>query len=254
MLLVRLLLLVSFGSLSASVARADVVGVGLDFRKNVFVQEVWESGEPSYVIYNKQDKPVSITVLSRRTKEKLAGPWAVNAGSMEHVAAKDLIGKDLMEFQLGDGTSLGLLDAPVKANWNADGDKEIRSSHGMNGSGGRQADIWVRQPIRVKSGTAYTIDVSAPANAGLLMWSKKIDGLVSVESPTLTVKTVADRYEVDLSSPKQKADRHTITLTMKHPDYKATSMFMLDGWRWTSAKKTGGHGITRLIVVDAKPQ
>ncbi len=66
--------------LALTSAVAGVIPVGLDWRKNVFVQEVWIDGVPNWTIANLGKEPVTVSVNERKADHALAGPWIIPAG------------------------------------------------------------------------------------------------------------------------------------------------------------------------------
>ncbi len=245
-----LLLVVVFGGPpAANPARGDVIGVGLNWRAEVFVQEVWEGGEPFYLLFSRREKPVKLTVHSYRGGEKLAGPWSLPPKRLVRVKAAGLIGKDLISLRLDDGVNLGLLESPVKGAWGKDDAKRLVSHYGLNGSGGRQKDIWVTHPaLSVEPGTTFSIDVSIPSKSGAYLWSKQKNEIASVTCPSLDVLEFPDRFEVDTGKGKGAVSRHVVTIKLRAPKEKSPALIILGGWRWTVPKKSG-HGLTRGIVV-----
>lgn len=164
--------------LLAGPAAANVIGIGLDWRKNVFVQEYWKDGTAHYLIANRGKAPVTITVNEWKAQgagPKLAGPWEVKAGAVLDVEAPKIKGEQFVLWQLADGTDLGLL-GPPRAPAEKPGEK-VATYDGLNGSGGRRFDVYCEQ---AKAGfpSDGTFEVklvlsSAASARGVLTFRKK---------------------------------------------------------------------------------
>src|SRR5262245_26015278 len=94
-------------------ARAGVIAIGLDWRKNVFVQEIWKDGVPYYVLANLGKEAVTVSVTEGKGDKVLAGPWKVAAKGVATHEVKGLVGKELITFKLADGTRMGMIFGPV---------------------------------------------------------------------------------------------------------------------------------------------
>lgn len=60
----------------------DLIGIGLSWQKNVFVQEHWRDGIPVYVIANRTNKNQMLTASAWRGRKTLGGPWPAPAHSI----------------------------------------------------------------------------------------------------------------------------------------------------------------------------
>jgi hypothetical protein len=242
------------GLVCAQPTSAEVIGIGLDFRKGLFVQEYWQDGKPHYALANLGAEGVRITVTDRKSGAVLAGPWEVKARSVAHVEAGKVAGNDLVQFTLANGSSLGLLTAPVPPAQQAKG--VLTTSDGMNGSGGRHAEIWCEQARPTfKSEELIELKLVVPANAGIIKYSTKQEEnrtivhvpLVEADCATLPVEKVGAELHIRTNQPLKDEPRHTVTLRFKAPRVTAPTMVMVTGWR--ALNNAGGHGITRGIVV-----
>ena len=94
----RIIPLCILGILAFSVtsALAGVIPVGLDWRKDVFVQEVWIDAVPSWTIANLGKEPVNISVFEQKAEQPTAGPWIIPAGGVVTPEVKSLVGKNLV--------------------------------------------------------------------------------------------------------------------------------------------------------------
>ena len=99
-----LLLCVNTGGVSAS-----QIPLGLDGRKQIFVQEYWLDGTPIYCVSNVGESDQVIQVLrwqSRTLPSLLLNDWDAPAGSVRCHDAGDYLSEWLLEFRLKDGARL----------------------------------------------------------------------------------------------------------------------------------------------------
>ena len=240
-------LLVSFGS-----APANIVPIGIDWRKQIFVQEVYKDGVPHYLIANLGDKEVTITLFEKRSDTVLAGPWKIAGKSVEFKEIKNLAGKEMVTFKLADGAALGMIFAP--------GDEKpaktaIVSYYGLNGSGGRQVNQWVEQKSEmVKGGEVLELTLKLPAKVGTIRFGAESvnDDIRSlspfeVVSPSLSIAAKDKVFEIDTQKPLKAETLHTVTLRFRVPEVESPTMFMINGQQ--RLPNGGGMGITRGIAV-----
>lgn len=247
---VSLVLLVVAGL--APFARADVIGVGLDWRKEVFVQEAWLDGKPVYRMVSRRADPVEIRVHERRGGAQVAGPWKLEPGTLLQVDAQPLVGKDLLEWKLGDGSSLGLLESPRAGDWPAAPPKTLRTQYGLNGSGGRWPGMWIDLPAEpVAPGATVSLTLHLPEKCGTFLWSKEKQPKLSAKSDTLAIRDLPNRAETDSGKPTKSAKRHAVTVSVPVADSDPAGLVIVDGWRWTVPLKSG-HGITVGVPVQKK--
>lgn len=233
-------------------AQAEVIGIGLDWRKNIFVQEFERDGVPFYAIANLGTDNATISVLDRKGNNLLAGPWVVIAGKTVTLDVSNLVGKGMLAFKLADGIPLGLLDAPLAPEKGAKG---IISRAGLNGSGGRSNDVWIEQPTdAVKADADFEVTLVVPKNAGTIKFSKKGEmnnairqlPILDAKSDTLPIATQGDTLVIDAGKATKDAPSHRVTLRF-HTPAAGSPMTMISGWRMLPTG--GGHGITRGIVI-----
>jgi hypothetical protein len=235
-------------------ASADVIGVGLDWREKVFVQEFWKEGKAHYAVFNDSPAAVSLSVHPRKGGAALAGPWKLEPKGFLEVEAAALVGKGLIEFKLEGGKSLGLLDAPTEPPAAVAKEKNPVANVGLNGSGGRQANLWTEQDaVSFAAGGKVELRLLLPTGAGTLMYdAAKLPGM-ELSSETLDIQRDGDKIKIDLAKPKTAKERHTLVLrfpasTEEKPQPR---LVVVDGW--LSTPGGGGHGVTRgVIVVPAK--
>lgn len=226
---------------------AEVIGVGLNWQKNIFVQEFWRDGAPLIAIANKSEQPASLTAHDRRTGNQLAGPWGVEVGAVVVTPIDALKGHDLIELRNGDD-SLGLINAPVAPKELGNG-PAVRSNYGLNGSGGRQAELMVEQDrTSFPPGEVAEIKLLLPADAGEILFKTDKNPIEAIACESLPIKQEPGKYTILANKPKQKLPQHVVTIRLKMPEVESPTMIVLDGWRWTIPGRAG-HGITRGLIV-----
>ncbi|HPD15659.1 MAG TPA: hypothetical protein PLE19_11950 [Planctomycetota bacterium] len=257
------------------------IGVGLDWRTGLYVQEYWQGGKPRYLIANLSREPATITVqtvnidvreggrafreanpLPQKPVETLAGPWEVPAGGAADVDASPLLGKGLAEFRSG-GKRLGLLDlakppaaAPAEA---------IVTTHGVNGSGGRQTGLWCEHPaLRVAAGADIEVKLITAAGQGTLSLGTKSkppeekDGIVTSPAHLAPAEAVCDTLPVaasggavviDTGKPLKDQPSHTVLLRFKAPAVAAPTLVTFGGW---VQHRGGGYWLIRALVIEPR--
>jgi hypothetical protein len=249
--------------LSATVApeqSAPTIGVGLDWSKQIFVQEFWTGGEPFYAVVNARPEPVELRIHEYRRAEAgalLLEPIHLPAKGFERVPAARLIGPELLLFKTGDGTTLGVLQAPRRnpAGWPApDADRAIITCNGLNGSGGLRMDLATYQGrMEYSSGAEFRLSLSLPADVGVVSiprhGPKELPASVTVlaaESKTLRVSQDDRAFIIDTTNPDSSQAVHWVVLTLKAPAVRTPTMAVLSGRLKT---QVGSVGITRGIVI-----
>lgn len=232
-----------------------MIAVGLDWRQNYFIQEYWQDGKPFFLIANQTDTDNTVAVTDHKAQgpvKTLAGPWPVKAHQIVTVDATALVGQELVGVQLGNGTGLGLVNAPVAppAELKATG---LLSTYGLNGSGGRQLDAWVEtQGPLLTGGTTTEVRLHLPASAGELVITKENNPGIKVAAEGLKVVETAKDFTLDVQHPAQAAASYTVVLTLPLPAVKQPTMVVLDTWLWAPGRQ-GGHGVTRGLAVLPAP-
>ena len=250
-------------ALSASVAVANMIGLGLNWKSGIFVQEYWLAGTPHYLIANTTAQNVTISAgaahLRAEDEHLNAGP----APLVVDVPAKDVVDVDasalrslsLVDIRAGD-QDLGLLTPPKWVGHQPVKDPVIRTIYGLNGSGGSSTDTYMEQArtscapgetvtIILKLAAAFQKVTTRPANANLGLPCAE---LKSVVGPTVVVTHNADgTYTIE---PPKNVDRavavHTVTLTYTMPGVKMPTLALID---LSLQYDGGGRGITRGIYV-----
>ncbi|MBM4038300.1 MAG: hypothetical protein FJ290_07290 [Planctomycetes bacterium] len=255
---------------------ASSIGVGLDWRTGLFVQEYWRDGKPRYLIANLTRVAAKITVqtvnidareggqafreknpLPQKPIETLAGPWEVPAGGLADVDASPLLGKGLVEFRAGD-KRLGLLEAPKAPP--AQPASGVATSCGINGSGGRQRGMWCEQAaLRAAAKAEFEVKLVTAANQGTIKFSKKAKpgadarpaelALLEATCDTLTVTSTDDAVVIDTGKPLKDQPWHTAMLRFKAPDVSAATLVTFGGWVQHGG---GGYWLIRGLVVEPR--
>jgi hypothetical protein len=253
------------------------IGVGLDWRAGIFVQEYWQGGKPRYLIANLTREAAKVSVqpwqmpnmreggvlreivaVPPKPGEPLAGPWEVPAGGVADVDASPLLGKTLVEFRSGD-KRLGLLEAPKAPV--AKPPTGVATSYGINGSGGRQGQMWCEQAaLRVPAGADLEVKLVTAPNQGTIKFSKKGKAagdarpaelaLVGAACDTLTVTSTDDAVVIDTGKPLKDQATHTAVLRLKAPDVAALTLVTFGGWVQHGG---GGYWLIRGVLVDPRP-
>ncbi len=252
-------------SVPPAVAQAELIGIGLDWRSGIFVQEYWEKGEPHYLLANLSKEAVEITVHEFDSKWRLgqplpktaAGPWKVPAGAHATVDASPRVGAGLWRFVIGGKQPLGVLPGPTDPGVKGAG---YVPSMGLNGSGGIVPRLFVVQPtLEVAAGSTVKIVLHLPSKSGVLKFKAEPEAAVdplrpaplvveSATSETLPIsKDEKQAIVIDTDAPKTDAQAHEVVLSLPLPKVKAAQLFMLDGW--LARPNGGGNGITRGLLV-----
>lgn len=252
------LAILSFFLLSIS-THADTIGVGLDWRKNIFLQEYWQAGKPRYLIANLGKDPVKVAVYewkARKKGDKLAGPWEIKAKDVADVDAAPLKDQGLMQFEVGDDF-LGLLAGPKAPEQKKK--KTIFSYEGLNGSGGRYNDIWYEQEkLDTNSEGVITVDLVLEGPKGIITFkkAKSIEQLPEAliqeaRSETLPIQSTDAEIKIDTTKPTKDATPHRITLKFKAPKVEGPTLAAIDAW--VALSQGGGfHAIRGVLVKPAK--
>jgi hypothetical protein len=238
--------------LIAVLMTGQLMGVGLDWSHNVFVQEYWQSGNPHYAIANLGNATAKIAVYEERTGNKIAGPWEVGPKQVIRADAARLQGKGLLEFRLEPGILLGLLDAPRKPRIYCLESGDVVTVQGLNGSGGRNDELWFEQPSLTfppESDAALVLIVRP--GIGEISYSREKLPDLEIKCDTLPVQSTKEQITIDTNRPMQKLMYHRISLRFKTPKAAQPMIMVVDGWRWIVARKNG-QGVTRGIIIDRR--
>jgi hypothetical protein len=236
-------------------AEPGVIPLGLNFKKNIFLQEVWKEKVPYYVIANLGNTDVTVSVFDRSNNKLLAGPWKIAGKSVATQDVSKLIDKDLIDLRLADGSALGILFGPRLPKVAAKG---IASFDGLNGSGGRSETTWIEQSNdTVKAGEVFEVKLKVVANSGQISFPPQpakleaITVLTPFEVVSDTLPVAKDKNnEVDSNKPIKAEALHTVTLRFHAPAVEAPTMVMIQGLRQYT---NGSAGLVRgVVVVPAK--
>jgi hypothetical protein len=236
------------------------IGVGLHWR-DIFVQEYWEDGVPYYAIANFRDETVKISLFAWRAEGEAkpqAGPWEIKAKSVLRVEAPRNLEGQLLSFRLDDGQRLGHLSAPESGSTKPE--DRYASYDGLNGSGGRHADLTCGQATPAfKSMGVIEIKLRIPARTGILKFKKAAqrrlpDCVITeatirgAESETAGISADDEYIVIDTNKAALAAKLHTVTLRFAAPKVAQPTMFYINGFLAISAGT--GHGITRGVIIE----
>ena len=248
---------------AATVADSSQTALGLRFQHDIFVQEYWRHGQPCYLIANTGDQEATIRV-SRWTKEKGPGDilseWRVDAKGYRIVDANDFSRQSWLEFTILNGPSLGIMEAPVSSQKEA----PIASFVGLNGSGGRNLEVWFEhQEIEVSADARISIVLHLVADFGTLFLDRTrpfvsegrlVDDpplrsayLQSAVSSTLPVRFTDDRVVIEAVK-SGEVKNHEVRLEYHIPDGTKTPLVMITGW--VQQQPGRGHGLVRGLAVQ----
>lgn len=252
--------------LLGSSAHASIIGVGLDWRSGIFVQEMWHQGRPAYLIANLSKADIELTVhefdsrwrLGQPLPKEQAGPWKIAAGKHLLVSAKEVQGDALRRFVINGKDPIGVLPGVKDPHYEGKG---YATGQGLNGSGGSTPGVYIVQPERkLVGGATVELELHLPSQAGVvkfnLMPEPSDDPLrpktlivESAKCETLPVTRDEKQIAIDTMAPLQAAASHKVVLTISLPAVQTDELHMLDGWR---AQGAGGSGITRGLWVTPK--
>lgn len=258
-----------------ALASASQIAVGLDWRQNVFVQEIWQQGKARYAIFNSRPQALKLAVNDvqfenvpgtesfRAVEGKELASWEVESRKVVFVdAPKAPAGGGLrfLRFRIVDGPRLGVLTFPVAP---ADLPKgKIVSCDGINGSGGRRQNVCYEQDsLSFKSGGIIEVKLKLPAGGKTVTFKKQkgidnpAEALISAaECATLPIQSGKEEIVIDTSKPLKAAEVHTVTLRFRAPRVNAPTMVVVDGW--VSIPPTvpgttgGGYHVVRGVIVQ----
>jgi hypothetical protein len=269
------LLTLALGLTLPALASASQIGVGLDWRQNVFVQEFWQEGKARYAIYNGRPEAIKVTVNDvqfttvpgtesfRAVEGKDLATWEIKGKEVMFVDAPPAPagnGLRFLRFRIGDGPRLGVLMYPTAP---ADLPKgKIVSCDGINGSGGRQPKVGYEQDtLTFKSDGTIEVKLRLPAGGETVTFKKKkgtdnpVEALISeAECATLPIQAGKEEITIDTAKPIKAAEAHIVTLRFKAPPVEAPSMVVIDGWvalpPSIPGTRGGGYHVIRGVIVQ----
>jgi hypothetical protein len=257
-----------------TLASASQIGVGLDWRQGVFVQEFWQEGKARYAIYNSRPEAIKLTVNDvqfvnlpgtesfRAIEGKDLASWEVKGKGVVFVDAPKAAAGDglrFLRFRFANGPPLGVLTIPSAP---ADLPKgKIVSCDGINGSGGRQQKVCYQQDsLTFKSDGIIEVKLRLLAGRETVTFKKAkgtdnpVEALISeAECATLPIQAGKESITIDLSKPLKAADLHIVTLRFRAPRVDAPTMVVIDGCVSippTVPGTTGGYHVIRGVIVQ----
>ena len=240
----------------SSPTHAMTIGLGLDWRRNVFVQPYWEGGKSKYLLANLQAAPAKISIREWRaaaTAKPLAGPWDIQPGAALNVDAPATAAGTLAEWTIAGGEPLGLLSAPMPVAGKPAG--RIVTNEGLNGSGGAQKDLWCEhETLTFKSGAEVVVLLLVPPGGGTIKFQKKPEhplvpalAIAKAECSTLKIHEDEKTITIDAGAAGGDTKPHSIRLVFHGLKVTKPTLVMFDGWRMQPGG--GGHGITRGLII-----
>jgi hypothetical protein len=267
------LLTLGLGLALPAVVSATQIGIGLDWRQNVFVQEFWQEGKARYAIYNGRPEAIKLTAGEvqfvkvagtesfRAVEGKDLGSWEVKEKRVVFVDAPRSPVSDgfrFLRFRIADGPHLGMLTFPAAP---ADLPKgKIVTCDGINGSGGRQQKACYEQDsLTFKSGGIIEVRLKLPAGGETVMFKKgkgtenPAEALISeAECATLPIQATKEAIAIDTRNPVKAAVVHIVTLRFRAPKTDAPTMVVIDGWVSMPPTDAGYHAVRGVIVQPEK--
>jgi hypothetical protein len=258
-----------------ALASASQIGVGLDGRQNVFVQEFWQDGKARYAICNNRPEAIKLTVSDvqfvnvpgtesfRAIEGKELVSWDVKGKEVLFVEAPKVLAGDglrFLRFRIADGAPLGLLSLPTAP---ADLPKgKIVSYDGMNGSGGRRQNVFFEQDsLTFKSDGVIEVRLKLPAGGETVTFkkAKSIDApvealIIEVQCDTLAIQISKEAITIDTTKPLKVAPVHAVTLRFKAPRVDVPTMAAIDGWVTLApafpGAAAGSYHVIRGVIVQ----
>ncbi len=140
------------------------------------------------------------------------------------------------------------------------------TTHGINGSGGRQSRMWCEHPaLRVPAGTNIEVELLTAPDQGTLKLSRKAtparekDGIVTYPGhlppseaicDTLTITSTADAIVIDTSKPLKDQAIHTVVLRLKAPEVSAPTLITFGG---VVQHRGGSYWLIRALLIEPRP-
>lgn len=233
-----------------------LIAVGVNWGHGVFVQEYWRLGFPYYNVTNTTAKDISVSVVG---KAKLAGPVKIKKDATKPIRIEVAAEAGKLVRVDADGRSLGVIDHCHELT--PPPDDGFATCMGLNGSGGRDLNIWMVQKS-MKFPAASTVEVTfvVKSRPGQLFLLKQLETvpsdsvafvpIKSAKSETLPLREDDKGFYIDLGNPKKEAAWHRITARFETPATKTPRVAMVEGL-FTSGSG-GGHGLSRGFVVVPK--
>jgi hypothetical protein len=238
------------------------VGVGIDPKKGVFIQEYWRGENPFYAIANLRKVPVKIKIsewVNKQVGKHLIGPVEVDANAVVRARAASIgAERELVAVSLDDGTLLGLLRGPGKPL--VVEDDRIRTIDGLNGLGGKRRDvICVQDELAYAPGQEFKLYLTIPDRIGKAQLSKthtftsySPSTLIDVTSDSVPVTQDDRGYAIDATSATRAKESHVIALRVKAPQKAPPAMLTING-RITTPQGAG-FSFTRGIPLELPPR
>jgi hypothetical protein len=238
---------------------SNIIGAGLDINQGILVQEYWENGLPHYAIASTRKEPVKVEFHGWRDKKAgdlLLGPVPLRSGSIAQVDAHPADGHELMAVRINEGTILGLLRGPQQPRFNSPKDR-IVTYYGLNGVGGRRADMWFSQAHLVLPSDHIELEMVVPNGLGTIHFPKARSVrslleavIVHAASDTLPVHDGEQGFTIDSTKAGDGQRTHSVRLRFKAPPLKSTALLTVNG----RVKTPAGGGFAILRGIQVRPE
>jgi len=219
---------------------ARQIPLGLDGRKQIFVQEYWLEGSPSYCVAN-AGKVDQVIQVSRWQSQALAplqlNEWDAPAGSVRCHDARQHLGEWLIDFRLQKGDRLGLLKAPKQAQGTlilptVVSYQNLNAACAVSGMWMEQDRLWA------KSGEPFSMVLHAALADGKIEFDKKgnqgqlpLLPLKKVTSTTFPVHMGDTSVVINVSESSGGQQSHRINLLFDIPQVSKPTMMRVSGRR-----------------------
>lgn len=239
------------------------IPIGLDWRENIFIQEYWVHGKPSYCVANIKDKNITIKISRWVSFTEPSVPlteWAHTAKQIRCFNAQQFVGERYLDFSVADGPRLGLLRGPVQPKSIENrSESSIKSVRGLNGSC-RDLGIWIEHDaLWIRGGKQAALTLLTSAHKGLIIFengieTKHLNKIVpeNAISTSLPIEVSKDRITIDTNDPSKEKTIHQVRLNFTAPFVKSPTIFQISAKVRISKQNQGC--IVRGILVNETPR
>lgn len=223
---------------------ASQIPLGLDGREQVFIQEHWLDGTPSYCVSNsgKVDQVIQVSRWQSHTLPPLLlNEWDTPAGSVRCHDAREYLGDWLLEFRLRQGGRLGLLKAPMRGKGMAESLPAVASYQSLNAACG-SSGLWMEQhKLWSRSGEPLSLILHVTSVDGRIEFDKEGSQgqlpVLPLKKATSTASSVYVRDSnvvIDSGEASEGQKYHSINLQFDTPQVSKPTMMVVSGRRQIS--------------------
>jgi len=248
------------GPMAVSSMGDYVIGIG---DQSVFVQELWQNGNPLYLLANTRDTAVTMVTACCGEPGRVIEPplarWEVKPHSYRFVDASALPRSGLLAFS-ANGTKIGWMTAPASCGREAG----AITCCGLNESGGCDSDLAVRyETLEARGGRQFTLMFEIRSGTYTKVVLNKFRGrlfdgrpdpiplpipdLVGVTASTLPVSETDSAFVVETNHPLSEAPIHTVYATYRLPEQAVGPIACVTGGVYLA--RGGGYGLLRGIAL-----